>query len=118
VGEPLAMQQQSHLLGPKVRPCMKDWFNRFARFFAYIFFSFPAASVTECTPNCLAKIPYSCNTDQCFSNLASQPLKQAVAAVAEHLAGLVPTQVTYSHAHQNSAQVCEYAAFSFLFWIL
>jgi hypothetical protein len=31
---------------------------------------------------------------------------------------LVPMQVTYSHAHQNSAQVCEYDAFSFLFWIL
>ncbi len=38
VGEPLAMQQQSHLLGPKVRPCMKDQFSRVARFFTYICF--------------------------------------------------------------------------------
>lgn len=29
-----------------------------------------------------------------------------MAAVAEHLAGLVETQLTYSHAHQNTAQVC------------
>lgn len=38
----------------------------------------------------------------------SRPLKAAVAAIAEHLAGLVPTQVTYSHAHQNTAQVCSF----------
>ena len=36
----------------------------------------------------------------------SRPIKAAVAAVAEHLAGLVETQLTYSHAHQNTAQVC------------
>ncbi|KAG0568443.1 hypothetical protein KC19_6G020200 [Ceratodon purpureus] len=34
----------------------------------------------------------------------SRPIKAAVAAVAEHLAGLVETQLTYSHAHQNTAQ--------------
>jgi hypothetical protein len=34
----------------------------------------------------------------------SRPVKAAVAAVAEHLAGLVETQLTYSHAHQNTAQ--------------
>ncbi|CAM6068450.1 unnamed protein product [Sphagnum tenellum] len=44
-----------------------------------------------------------CNSKVIYWDL-NQPLKQAVAAVAEHLAGLVPTQVTYSHAHQNSAQ--------------
>ncbi|KAG0625344.1 hypothetical protein M758_2G047100 [Ceratodon purpureus] len=34
----------------------------------------------------------------------SRPMKAAVAAVGEHLAGLVETQLTYSHAHQNTAQ--------------
>jgi len=41
-----------------------------------------------------------------FCHCCSRPVKAAVAAVAEHLAGLVETQLTYSHAHQNTAQVC------------
>ena len=55
----------------------------------------------------------------------SRPMKAAVAAVAEHLAGLVETQLTYSHAHQNTAQVCEViqsyssqVSFSMLLWKL
>ena len=43
--------------------------------------------------------------DQNLLHYCSRPMKAAVAAVAEHLAGLVPTEVTYSHAHQNTAQV-------------
>nr|XP_024395234.1 uncharacterized protein LOC112291681 isoform X2 [Physcomitrium patens] len=45
---------------------------------------------------------------QCNSKVVhwdlNRPIKAAVAAVAEHLAGLVETQLTYSHAHQNTAQ--------------
>ncbi|XP_024530236.1 uncharacterized protein LOC9659220 isoform X2 [Selaginella moellendorffii] len=33
---------------------------------------------------------------------ASSPIKAAVAAVAEHLSGLMPTHLTYSHAHDNA----------------
>ncbi|KAJ7540824.1 hypothetical protein O6H91_10G032800 [Diphasiastrum complanatum] len=34
----------------------------------------------------------------------SLPIKAAVAATAEHLAGLLPSHLTYSHAHENAAQ--------------
>jgi hypothetical protein len=44
-----------------------------------------------------------CNSKVIYWDL-SRPIKAAVAAVAEHLAGLVETQLTFSHAHQNAAQ--------------
>ena len=55
-----------------------------------------------------AHVPWKFFKGREWSNLllcCSRPMKAAVAAVAEHLAGLVPTEVTYSHAHQNTAQV-------------
>lgn len=35
----------------------------------------------------------------------SRPLKDAVAAVAEHVAGLLPSHFTFSEAHENGDQV-------------
>ena len=36
----------------------------------------------------------------------SRPLKDAVAATAEHIAGLLPSHFTYSEAHSSGDQVC------------
>lgn len=41
-----------------------------------------------------------------FCHCCSRPVKVTVEAVAGNLPGLVGTQLTYSHAHQNTAQVC------------
>ena len=36
----------------------------------------------------------------------SRPLKDAVAATAEHIAGLLPSHFAYSEAHSSGDQVC------------
>jgi len=35
-----------------------------------------------------------------------RPVKAAVAAAAEHLAGLLPLHLVYSHAHETAIEVC------------
>lgn len=44
-----------------------------------------------------------CNGDSLLWNLR-RPIKAALAAVAEHLAGLVPLHLVYSHAHETAIE--------------
>lgn len=40
-----------------------------------------------------------------FLYVIRRPIKPALAAVAEHLAGLVPLHLVYSHAHETAIEV-------------
>ena len=40
------------------------------------------------------------------SYLIRRPIKAALAAVAEHLSGLVPLHLVYSHGHETAIEVC------------
>ncbi|BBN07833.1 hypothetical protein MPTK1_4g06720 [Marchantia polymorpha subsp. ruderalis] len=42
-----------------------------------------------------------CNGESVYWDL-TQPSKAAIAAVAEHMAGIIPSEVTYSQAHENA----------------
>ena len=35
-----------------------------------------------------------------------RPVKAAIAAASEHLAGLLPHSLVYSHAHETAIEVC------------
>lgn len=50
-----------------------------------------------------------CNSNPLLWDL-SRPLKDAVAAVAEHVAGLLPSHFTFSQAHENGDQDWKWAA--------
>lgn len=41
----------------------------------------------------------------CFAAFWRNPTKAAIAATAEHLAGLLPLHLVYSHAHETAVEV-------------
>jgi hypothetical protein len=41
-----------------------------------------------------------------FGVIYRRPIKAALAAVTEHLSGLLPLHLVYSQAHENAVEVC------------
>ncbi|KAL2630290.1 hypothetical protein R1flu_014976 [Riccia fluitans] len=56
--------------------------------------------VTQST-NLLWESHLQCNGESIYWDL-TQPSKAVIAAVAEHIAGIMPSEVTYSEAHENA----------------
>ncbi|KAL3688199.1 hypothetical protein R1sor_014508 [Riccia sorocarpa] len=67
----------------------------------YLAKALPDMVIVVQSTNRLWESHLQCNGESVYWDL-TQPSKAAIAAVAEHLSGIMPSEVTYSQAHENA----------------